>query len=859
MKNTLPKVSFAAALCLGAVSAVVADSDTFAFYSFKDGAAGTSAVGLTLANQVDASANAGSATCPEANATATAKFEADAPGAFIYESALESAELLCAAPQSIHLSSESGSNAGTLTFANTGTEFSKCGETGFTLEFFIRMAADETWSAYNNTVAIPAYQKISDGTLRTYYLYLPCDNATRLRYGMGGYDKSKYEAAGNPITIAALNDDKWHHVAFVQHPDGTIEIFLDYVRKVSVSLTISQVAELDGNYAVKLALDRLRGKYSCVRMTRRALGRNEFMRAANRAHAPTVTADPDVLAFYPFDDGEAGSSAAGAVVSSVANPQLSKGTVTVSDEATASATFDADAPGKYVFVGEHYADTPIYTNPASIFVTSDVTGSSGSIKLAGLGTRLSRHHDRGHTVEYFVKMLDSRFTGFVSHFSCAAGYGDSATHSAALNLYMPFAMGSSYANGRQFRVAVGSYSGSYVASSSTQYDLWDGYWHHVALVETNSVVAASGELPETTNYFVTVYVDYVARVSLKTAGAFTLDASDANVLLGNNADHAKYSCLRATARALKRSEFLRASNCETYWPKTVFHWTLDGKEESAFPTVLTNAVVSFHELNSNVYSSAQAALTGNGGVTIPSLASYSSRTKSAGAPVCDGEGDKNPRANGGCAYISSGSTGEDGFRTSAYLGISTSAASSAYAAGRGFSVGDFTAEGFFKFDKTAWLDGIGTYAAEKPRLTLMTRTRTANTGSKSAWVVTLQGASSSNAYLQLGSYSEGGEGSTANSARGVMVDKRWHHVAVTYDSAAGRLVGYLDYKPFATNELSAALSYTAQSSFFVGLGTSVNNNGFHGWVDEVRYSRECLDPSEFLRIDAVPGTTIIVY
>ena len=54
--------------------------------------------------------------------------------------------------------------------------------------------------------------------------------------------KYKYKPASNHITITALNDDKWRHVAFVQHPDGTIEIFLDYACKVSVNLTISRTA-----------------------------------------------------------------------------------------------------------------------------------------------------------------------------------------------------------------------------------------------------------------------------------------------------------------------------------------------------------------------------------------------------------------------------------------------------------------------------------------------------------------------------------------------------------------------------------------------------------------------------------------
>ena len=151
------------------------------------------------------------------------------------------------------------------------------------------------------------------------------------------------------------------------------------------------------------------------------------MYTASRLPSATVSADPDTLAFYPFDDGAAGSSAAGATVNSVANPQMNSGTVTVSTEATASATFSADMPGKYVFIGEQYAATPIYTNPASIHVTSEVSGSSGSITFTDLGAALSKHHARGHTVEYFLKMDDSSFAEMSSHFLCEAGYKQSSS------------------------------------------------------------------------------------------------------------------------------------------------------------------------------------------------------------------------------------------------------------------------------------------------------------------------------------------------------------------------------------------------------------------------------------------------
>jgi hypothetical protein len=102
----MKKTIIAAFSACAAVVACAVDPDTFAFYSFKDGEAGTSAVGVTLANQVDASSSvAGSATTNANNTTASATFVADAPGPYIYSSSLETAELLCAAPQSIHLAS----------------------------------------------------------------------------------------------------------------------------------------------------------------------------------------------------------------------------------------------------------------------------------------------------------------------------------------------------------------------------------------------------------------------------------------------------------------------------------------------------------------------------------------------------------------------------------------------------------------------------------------------------------------------------------------------------------------------------------------------------------------------------------
>ena len=850
----MKKTIIAAFSACAAMVVCAVDPDTFAFYSFKDGEAGTSAVGVTLANQMDASMHAGSATCSDADATASATFDADAPGPYVYSSALASAEVICSAPQSIYVMSEAKIRAGTIKFADAATEFSKHSDTGFTLEFFVKMDTSVSYLNYGQTVSINAYKRISDDKEQSFIIGLPYQNMSKMACGVGSFTSG--DAIHGAFAVPTLNDGKWHHVAFVQDADAaTIRIYFDYKSKKSGRLTANRVAEVGAGMPVVLLNETFCGKLSCVRMTKRALSSEEFMLTANRMPSATVSADPDTLAFYPFDDGMAGSSAANATVNSVVNPQVNVGTVTVSAEATASAMFSADMPGKYVFIGEQYAATPIYTNPASIHVTSEIAGQSGSITFTGLGAALSKHHARGHTVEYFMKMDDSDFAAMASHFLCDAGYRQTSSQTSMFNLYMPFSMGASYAYGRQFRFAVGSYSGSCKCTASTGYDLWDGLWHHVAVVESNEVVAATGGTPETTNFFMKVYVDYALRETLKTAGAGPMEVG--NVVLGNNVHHGSYSCLKATARMLEPAEFLRVSNCDTYWPKTVFHWTFDGAEGEVFPSVVTNAVVSFHDLNSNVYSSAQAALSGNGSVPDVSYASYSSRMKYGGAPVSDGEGDESPRVNAGSAYLASSSTGETTFRTSAYV-RHYSTEPSAYAAGRGLMGGNFTAEGFFKFDQTSWLRDVGAYASGRPRITVMGQTHVPNSESCSTWLVTLQAASSrDNAYLQLSSYDTVAGAKYGNSASGLFVDGRWHHVAVAYDEAAQLLIGYLDYKPFVTNVLSGPLSYGTSGLFSVGLGTSLNNNGFHGWVDEVRYSREFLPPLKFLHIGPPPGTILI--
>jgi hypothetical protein len=98
------------------------------------------------------------------------------------------------------------------------------------------------------------------------------------------------------------------------------------------------------------------------------LGVDGFMRAVNQL---PVSMGEDTAAFYPFNEYPSDVEATAATVRNVCSPLLGEGKVSNGADATAQATFDSDAPGKYVFFGTEVPSVPVYTNPASLHLTAD--------------------------------------------------------------------------------------------------------------------------------------------------------------------------------------------------------------------------------------------------------------------------------------------------------------------------------------------------------------------------------------------------------------------------------------------------------------------------------------------------------
>lgn len=822
-------MGFAVALTLASVSA---DTETFAFYSFRDGAAGESAVGVVTNSVQEAdSEETYEGMVTEAGSLPHVVFSDDAPGLYVYETSHADAALLGDHPQSIQLGSGACEvSTGTLKIQSAGPRLSRCHAGGFTIEFFFKISPEDTWSAWSAMFSFDCGYKF--GSSRpSFFVYMPCDNASSLRHGLGGYNASA--GLGGKSTLAyPLNDGKWHHFAAVESRsagDPVLTLYVDGNVCATYSNLASSGVELtvdDNGTGIELGRNNVSWKMSCLRLTARPRSVDEFMAVTSRS---AVAVPAGTLAFYPFDDDVPLASAVGKTVFNAANPMVHAGTVTLANESTASAVFDADAPAKYIFHGEHYGSSPLYTNPASVHVSSDVAGKSASIALSDLGRELSKHHADGITVEYFIKLDDNAFEGFTSSFNLQAGYVKDST-AMSVDLYMPFDMGASYGNGRQFRFAIGGYSSGYKAITTVDYDLWDQTWHHVALVGQGRTVK--------------LFVDYIEKCSVTADDAVEL-TTVADLVLGRNVHHAKYSCLRATVRALSAAEFLRASDFDTYWPKTAMYQTFDrsGDVSMAMPTVLTNDAPSFADVNAGIYAAMVSGASGelkvyNMTATTPLYAD----NRPYRLATVSGEVFHTNRHS--AAFVST-SIGEDYFRDGAYLQL-----------GAGQSDGlvseDFTCEGFFRFDNKGWNETSSTFALGRPRMTLMGFRPTVG---DARWALTVNDLSTGMHRFSLAG--RAGDDVVAWSDP-TFADGGWHHVAVTYEATATQLVAYCDYKPVVTNILSAPFGLTG-GDFMFGCGEGFNNNAFQGWMDELRCSRGALPSSEFLRMNRIPlGLAIIV-
>jgi len=420
-----------------------------------------------------------------------------------------------------------------------------------------------------------------------------------------------------------------------------------------------------------------------------------------------------------------------------------------------------------------------------------------------------------------------------------AGYYYGTTEKP-LNFYIP------YDGARQVNYSLGDYgAGGTSASGMLPAGMVANGWHHVAVVEQNKKIR--------------LYVDYVQYGEVAVTSTQTLDSKGGTVpanvrdlVLGNYLQHCKISCVRVMKRALEPDEFMYASNLPTCVPRTVFQWSLDNKD----PSPSTNIVSTYAAANPDLYISKASTFTGEGTPSAAEVPIFG-LVDACRYARCDViNGDAGRRLDECCMYFNSpdvSPAASSVYRTGSDIRIAADE-------GAEFSkTSPFTAEAFFKFDRTEWLKSTSQYS--KPpydRVILMSRIATSGE-SRVAWSVALVNAATpEDTELELTS-SWGSGSASEGSGSGKFGDGKWHHVAVTYDPTLRKMCAYFDYQLVSEVSLGGAVDCGTTGYISIGTGPAAEGHNFMGWVDEVRYSRVALQPSQFLKLENHRGASLLFH
>ena len=500
-------------------------------------------------------------------------------------------------------------------------------------------------------------------------------------------------------------------------------------------------------------------------------------------------------AHWSFDGGVSGQAAVS--LSAEAGGPIAAATSTGSGAAPA---FDVDVPCGSVWDG-FSGEAANAGNTASLrFVNAGLPGNPDSGDGGGVAVpdnALLRATNL--TVEAFVK-VDRRV-----NWPLIAGKRRSDGNGTSWNLDMD--------NAGRPRVRidsqpVGSSSGGgWNQSWTAQVPIEDGAWHHLAFTYSHADRA------------VKLYVDRVLRASGNSFSNLVYDAGEFRVGqgAGGRAFDGWIDEVRVSGETLPPERFLIAGAPS----ETIGHWSFESGAVGAEAGILTNLYYA-------PFMHAAAAVSSGGTKPVFSAETPPGTTRRVSS------GDGGPVANadnrGALRFVNAGLPGDPASKSGGQAAISGTLPFA--------QPTNFTAEAFVKVDRHV------TY----PQIIGKAR---ASTGGLS-WSLSLNEQGNLRARLDT-EMPPSKDGFNQVFDSGAKVDDgKWHHVALTYDSAARSIRLYLDYAEVKTGTTSAPVRYDG-GSILIGNG----DKAFDGWIDEVRLTGKVLEPNEFLRtvpdVGAVTG------
>jgi len=621
-------------------------------------------------------------------------------------------------------------------------------------------------------------------------------------------------------TVPAINDERWHHVAFTAAPNGAdssktdVKVFFDYNQVASSTLDFRPQFSDEDDCPVWVGSTRqsygfFTGAIGEFRLSNVALTPGEFLRSHNAG------LDKDVVLYYDFEtQGESGQ------IVNIASPGIMDGTiVTNTAKSNLAPEFVEDTPGSLIRQSLH--DSAYQNSQKSLcnYVENpglawDAVNYCGYVKCQPLDT--TWFSKTNFTVETFF-MTTNNVQTWNSFFQRKGGWNNQ------------FQMGISTAGGTVgYNITTNETIGQ-VEQQASSFTV--GEWHHFAVV-----VDQTGETKRLTAYLdkkIVRQISLDSRITQNNKSNLN-DHNGAWFIAGGPGGCAfdgKLDSMRVTLRALEPDEFLSARN-----------------PPEKFPAGRTLAHVKFNDetLNADPEGGTMVAGVNAKARNEGSLATFSDDVP--GDVIRDGAGGDILYKHNTKSLLLSGSkvtwgSSNGGYQDTYYIRNT-----------------------LLHEKRTSWTVEFWMKTTATPNgwSRIITASNAGDLGSGYAYALTFWEAK----HLSLrGAGNDPTIDTTVN-----VCDGKWHHIAFTYapnedypesksdvklyiDYGAGE--GGYTYSKTTDSTKAGLVTYSDNLMFVLGMGSN-SANTYDGLIDELRISDGALEPSQFLRAEHAPGFSIII-
>lgn len=806
MNNTASILPVVGAMATLLFSSAAAHADTIALYTFEGGTVGEAVT--TIPN----AANPGTytATAYRLGSDSLGWGEApywtnNVPGNCVWSDA-SCTQMLVRAPMAVHFATNGVDTAlgGCLDLANLSSALYALDS--FTVEFFWHPSA----STKNGYIA-------SMVSGRSLALLSGAASASCIR--MNSNTKSTNDKA---ITYLGqgyryLPSYGWRHWAMTfDKATATATLWFDYDQYGTVEAPTYYVdsdhtrnfrfganaLKVDGSFY--MGRNCSQGEISCIRVSDRLLGADEFMRMG-------------AAAYYPLKDAAAGTAATTVTNSLVAGD--ADGTAGHIGDSGKTPVFSDDRPGRYIYASSA-KDNLLCEEPGSLRFYNGSSAARGFVSLDGLAGRLMMvtREKQGITFECFFKKEGLQW-GNLNLFSF-----NMRTSSTVTKFWNVKVDNSAVASQQQDQQTV-------YAGTEGEPLTGDGQWHHLAVVlEPNLASASNARQWKAT----TVFIDYAQPANATLAGGviwqqdlFWNSWSDTPFIVGFRSDMSsgangflgKVSSVRVTSGVLTPDKFMVASDTTAVQePGYGFHWRFEDGVAGNDASAVSDAT-------------GLEKWTSGGITTFGSTPAAPVYTTSRPASIVKLHG---AETNNSLSVAMSATGDRTVLENKIWCGAPALHPKS------------WTMELFAKADATPASNAL---IAGRGRLN-------PSTGDEwSDWALALQ----PDGKLAFSGYRVDGEGgktqySFANLGAG-LGDGRWHRFVVVYDDVATSLQIWADDSKVLDETLGSSQIDTTNARYQFGAGCNLAK--FAGKIDEVRFVGQALAFSEFATLNDFPTVFVV--